>query len=147
MNIDLVKKDIIKLVKVRDSIGANVLKLALTEASKDGTPVYEQFVKSCRKITESNLETIRLGGSNDKLSHELTVLSQYIPKAATVEEIQTIAYFLSSDIVSAESDGKAIGVLSKALKERGTTADGAIMKTIVANIRSKKEQYELRPNN
>lgn len=139
---DEIRSSITKAVKLNNQLAKDVLRLVISDANHIGGTSDENIIKSCRKIIEGNNETIKHGGDNVKLRRENELLRSYIPKEYSLEEIQIHVDRLSSELRECKSDGKAIGLLSKALKDIGVSVSGDTLKAAVLSVRSKYEQKE-----
>ncbi len=135
--VEQMKQDIKELIKARDSVSANVLRVALSEASKDGNPTDDSLIKSCKKIVEGNL--VSLGYREDeKLRFENSVLAKYIPvtKVADLLKIVEVSREIADEVIAAKSSGQAIGLVSKRLKAAGYEFNSQEVKNTVELMRS-----------
>lgn len=133
-----IKSDITSALRANNDVAKSILRLVLSDAERlsPGIPD-DAIVKTCRKIIESNSETIRLGGESQKLRREIELLRSYVPKESTLEEIQVYVDRISDQLVACASDGKAMGLLSKTLKDLGISVSSDTLKAAVNEIRKK----------
>jgi uncharacterized protein YqeY len=137
MLVEQVKQEIKEFIKARNSAAANVLRVALSEASKDGNPTDDSLIKSCKKIIEGNL--VSLGYREDeKLRLENTVLTKYIPqiKRADSAKIGEVATEILEEVIDAKSSGQAVGLVAKRLKAAGYEFNSQEVKDTVELMRS-----------
>ncbi len=141
MLIDRLKADIEFALRTRNEVAKDVLRLVLSDAQRASeSPTDEVIIKVCRKIIEANLETIKLGGPI-KLSRENELLRDYVPKEATLEEIQIHVDRVAIEIADCKTEGKAIGVLAAHLKGIGITVNGETLKASVKGIRDVQKSH------
>jgi uncharacterized protein YqeY len=136
MLIDQLKSDIELATRGRNALASALLKVVLGECQAKNKFDDEFIVSYCRKMIQSNLETIGLGGDSVKLNRENELLRSYVPASLTAEELQIHVDKLYIEIVSAKSEGQATGILSKYLKSLGLSADGAVMVPLVKKARA-----------
>ncbi len=135
--VERMKQDIKELIKARETVAANVLRVALSEASKDGNPTDDSLIKSCKKIVEGNL--VSLGYREDeKLRFENVVLAKYIPqtKVADLAKIGEIATEILEEVIAVKSIGQAVGLVAKRLKAAGYEFNSQEVKDTVELMRS-----------
>lgn len=137
MIIERMRADINDSMRSQDRITANILKLALTEASKDGTPSDDGVLKACKKLVEANELTLKYR-EDEKLRIENIVLRRYLPqtKTADKETIGMISTEIMEDVIACKSDGQAIGLVSKRLKAAGFEFNSSDVREVVELMRS-----------
>ena len=136
MLINQLKTDIETATRGRNALASALLKVVLGECQLKDKYNDDFIVAYCRKMIQSNLETMAHGGDSVKLSRENELLRSYVPTSLTPEELQIHVDKLHIDIVSAKSEGQATGILSKYLKNIGLTADGAVMIPLIKKARA-----------
>jgi uncharacterized protein YqeY len=135
--LEKLKSDILFATKSRNELASSLLKVVLGECQSKDKYDDDFIVSYCRKMIQSNSETMALGGDSVKLSRENELLREYVPKELSLEELQIHADRLAIEIVDAKSDGQAMGVLSKYLKSIGTSAGGETLKVVIGKLRQK----------
>jgi uncharacterized protein YqeY len=133
--LEKLKSEILFATKSRNELASSLLKIVLGECQNKDKYDDDFIISYCRKIIQSNSETMRLGGDSVKLSRENELLKEYVPKELSVEELQVHADKLAIEIVDAKSDGQAKGILSKYLKSIGTSADGVTLEIVINKLR------------
>ncbi len=133
--IDRLKGDILVATKTRNALASALLKVVLGECQSKNKFDDDFIVSYCRKMIQSNSETMSHGGDSVKLSRENELLRSYVPASLGEVELQIYADKMSIEIIDAKSDGQAIGVLSKYLKSIGLSADGNALKSAVKLLR------------
>ena len=130
-----IRSAIVTSMKLNNQLAKDVLRLVLSDAERIGGMSDDNIIKSCRKIIEGNNETMKHGGDSVKLTRENELLRSYIPKEYTLEEIQIHVDKLTPELLECQSDGKAIGLLSKTLKEMGISVSGDTLKRAIDSVR------------
>ena len=126
------------------TVERDILRLILGEVqtleAKSGKKIPEEKIESIiRKVIQSNEETISFSPS-EKLEEENKILSSFLPKTLTQDEIE--AFFLNSSnaeyelIQSVKSEGQAIGLAIKTLKSNQLKVLGDDVKIVVEKIRN-----------
>jgi uncharacterized protein len=95
----------------------------------------EEAVKVIKKIIEGNTQTINLSPNNARnadLEREITVLSAFLPKMASKEEIRTALG--EAKFTNVQSEGQAIGLAIKYLKSQGILAESKDVIEIVKEM-------------
>jgi uncharacterized protein YqeY len=128
--LESLKVDITQAVKERDQIKSSILKLVYSECERTGSTVE----KISEKLIESNDETLKYR-ENDKLTRENEILKTLVPKKISQGDILMVIMD-SSDKIKEGSEGQAVGIAMKILKEKGLTANGADVKIVVQRMRS-----------
>jgi hypothetical protein len=135
MIIDTLKADILLATKTRNQLASDVLKVVLAECQLRNNFTDDFIIKFCRKLVESNSETMKFGESV-KLSRENELLRSYLPKEVSGVELSVYAGRISDEIKAAKTEGQAIGVLVKYVKSLGLVTSGEPVKEIVQKLRS-----------
>ena len=134
--VDRIKSDITSALRANNQVAKDVLRLVVSDSERiENNPTDNTVVKTCRKIIEANTETLRLGGESQKLRREIALLSAYVPQESTLEEIQIHVDRLAPQLAECKTEGKAIGLLSKTLKDLGITVSGETLKAAVTVAR------------
>ena len=136
MLIEKLKTDILMATRTRNALASALLKVVLGECQSKNKFDDDFIVSYCRKMIQSNLETIAHGGDQVKLTRENELLRMYLPPSLSEEELQIHADKLQIQILDTKSEGQAIGVLSKYLKSIGCNASGDLIKKVVSKIRA-----------
>lgn len=139
---ELLKSNIIIAMRERNERKRDILKVALGEIQtiegRTGKPLsHDEALKVLRKIVANNDEAIAATkdvAMQQKLSNENVILSTFLPRQATPKEIEDALE--GTDLISAKSDGQAVGVALKVLKAKGINADGAVVLGVVKQIRT-----------
>jgi uncharacterized protein YqeY len=134
--IDQLRSDIERATKGRNTLASSLLKVVLGECQAKNKFDDDFIVNYCRKMIQSNIETMGLGGDSVKLNRENELLRSYVPASLTAEELQVHVDKLHIEIVSAKSEGQATGILSKYIKSLGLNADGAVMVPLIKKARA-----------
>jgi len=135
MLIDQLKADIERATRGRNTLASSLLKVVLAECQTRNKFDDDFIISYCRKMIQSNLETIGAGGDQVKLNRENELLRSYVPASLSEEELQIHADKMQIEILAARSDGQAIGILSKHLKSMGLSAHGDTMKSVIAKMK------------
>lgn len=145
MLIDTLKNDIKSAMKSGDILKRDLLRYILGECQnkkgdylndKEIFSIIRTVVKDQQNIIEQNIaadETLV------RMKKENEILSEYLPKELTRDEIEAI--ILNSDgpefeqIRDETNFGKAMGIAMSFLKKEGKDVDGKLVKEIVTRIR------------
>ena len=133
--IDRLKADILFAVKAKSELAVGLLKLVLGECQAKDNYKDDFIVKFCRKVIESNIETMRLAGEKVNLLRENELLRSYVPSELSEAELQVYVDQISPEIMAAKSEGQAIGCLVRHLKSLSLTTSGEVAKATVKRIR------------
>jgi uncharacterized protein YqeY len=134
--IDRLKSDILYATKNKDRLLSSLLKIVLGDCQLKNKFDDEFIQQTCKKMIESNLETLKLGGHSTQLLTENEILSEYVPKELSEAELQIHADKLSIEITDAKSEGQAVGLLMKYLKSLDLKTNGNAAKSVVQAIRN-----------
>lgn len=160
---ETLRSELLSAMKAKDENKKDVLRVVLGEVetteSRSGVRLPEDKVQAIlRKLIESNEETIRLSNpanaslASDETSLSLmivnlreqnTYLSSLLPKRLTKEEILSklneptaSTVVVNTDILSAKSEGQAIGLAMKFFKTANLAVDGNLVKEVVIELRN-----------
>lgn len=133
--IDQLRSDIEIATKGRNTLASSLLKVVLGECQTKDKYDDAFIVAYCRKVIQSNMETIGHGGDSVKLNRENELLRSYVPASISESELQIHVDKMSIEIRDAKSDGQATGILSKYLKSIGLNADGNAMTALIKKVR------------
>ena len=151
MSLVEVMRDKVKVaMKSGNVVEKSILKLILGDcdtllnsAQQGGKPLTdEQVSKIIRKIILSNNETLQdercKNLSEDKkliILKENEILESLLPKLLTQDQIREKISSIEADIKSAKSEGQAVGVAMKLLKQSNEAVDGNDVKAVVITLR------------
>ena len=145
--LETIKKDMIEASKKGDVDSTNILKLAIAsikneEIAKGDKLSDEEILKVLRKeeskIKDSIEEFTKMGRKDliERESRQLKVISSYLPKLMSREEIEKV---VSKAVADTHAEGlKSIGaVMGIVMKELNGKADGSVVKEVVQEFLSK----------
>ena len=145
--LETIKKDMIEASKKGDVDSTNILKLAIAsikneEIAKGSKLSDEEILKVLRKeeskIKDSIAEFTKMGREDliARESKQLKVISSYLPKLMSREEIEKV---VSKVVADTHAEGlKSMGaVMSIVMKELQGKADGSTVKEVVQEFLSK----------
>ena len=145
--LETIKKDMIEASKKGDVDSTNILKLAIAsikneEIAKGSKLSDEEILKVLRKeeskIKDSIAEFTKMGRKDliERESRQLKVISSYLPKLMSREEIEKV---VSKIVADTHAEGlKSMGaVMSIVMKELQGKADGSTVKEVVQEFLSK----------
>ena len=145
--LETIKKDMIEASKKGDVDSTNILKLAIAsikneEIAKGSKLSDEEILKVLRKeeskIKDSIAEFTKMGRKDliERESRQLKVISSYLPKLMSREEIEKV---VSKIVADTHAEGlKSIGaVMGIVMKELQGKADGSTVKEVVQEFLSK----------
>lgn len=142
--IDDIKGQVKDAMKSGDTVARDILRLALgevqtAEARKAAPLSDEEVAAALRKLIKSNEETLGLSADNaDRsaaLKKEIEVLSSFLPKSLSVDDIVKALEPVKEAIVAAKADGQATGVAMKHLKTTGANVSGNDVGAAVKKLR------------
>jgi uncharacterized protein YqeY len=123
-------------------IEKNILKLALSEIlsyqMKIGSISAEKTDSILRKLIQSNEEAIKLYKDENRINNlkeEIEVLNSFLPKLWDKSQIVSELRAVVEQIKLAKSEGQAIGVAMKKLKESKAPVNSNDVSDVVKNIR------------
>ena len=145
--LETIRKDMIEASKKGDVDSTNILKLAIAsikneEIAKGSKLSDEEILKVLRKeeskIKDSIAEFTKMGREDliARESKQLKVISSYLPKLMSREEIEKV---VSKVVADTHAEGlKSIGaVMGIVMKELQGKADGSTVKEVVQEFLSK----------
>ena len=138
MMINLIKAKIEEGVRARDTVASNIFKLILSECQRTNKEDDAFIVNFMGKIVEGNNETLKYR-EDDKLVRENNLLRPYLPILIDRDGVMMNASKIPDSIRAAKSDGQAIGVLSKHLKQLGLDFNIEDVKHAVSTIRGEAQ--------
>lgn len=124
-----IKSAIFASMKNKDLVQANILRVVLSESERTG----KTYEKTAEKLIESNNEILK-HKSDEKLVRENQILAEFIPKKMTRNEIFSLLSQSRNDIIT-QSEGKAIGIAMKVLKEKDLNASSEDVRFVVKSLR------------
>ena len=139
-----IKQQVIEAMKAKDSLKKEVLRVAQGDIEMHHTRTGEHMSdeeaqKVIRKLIKSNQETIEHTtdpAAVEKLTKEIAILEELLPRTLGVDEIVAALGPVESDIKAAGNDGQATGVAMKHLKPQGLAVEGKDVSEAVKQIRS-----------
>ena len=145
--LETIKKDMIEASKKGDVDSTNILKLAISsikneEIAKGSKLSDEEILKVLRKeeskIKDSIAEFTKMGRKDliERESKQLKVISSYLPKLMSREEIEKVVLKVVAD-THAEGLKSMGAVMSIVMKELQGKADGSTVKEVVQEFLSK----------
>ena len=145
--LETIRKDMIEASKKGDVDSTNILKLAIAsiknaEIAKGDKLSDEEILKVLRKeeskIKDSIAEFTKMGRKDliERESRQLKVISSYLPKLMSREEIEKV---VSKVVADTHAEGlKSMGaVMGIVMKELNGKADGSVVKEVVQEFLSK----------
>lgn len=145
--LETIRKDMIEASKKGDVDSTNILKLAIAsiknaEIAKGDKLSDEEILKVLRKeeskIKDSIAEFTKMGRKDliERESRQLKVISSYLPKLMSREEIEKV---VSKTVADTHAEGlKSMGaVMGIVMKELNGKADGSVVKEVVQEFLSK----------
>jgi uncharacterized protein YqeY len=145
--LETIRKDMIEASKKGDVDSTNILKLAISsikneEIAKGSKLSDEEILKVLRKeeskIKDSIAEFTKMGRKDliERESRQLKVISSYLPKLMSREEIEKVVLKVVAD-THAEGLKSMGAVMSIVMKELQGKADGSTVKEVVQEFLSK----------
>ncbi len=145
--LETIRKDMIEASKKGDVDSTNILKLAIAsiknaEIAKGDKLSDEEILKVLRKeeskIKDSIAEFTKMGRKDliERESRQLKVISSYLPKLMSREEIEKV---VSKAVADTHAEGlKSMGaVMGIVMKELSGKADGSVVKEVVQEFLSR----------
>lgn len=145
--LETIRKDMIEASKKGDVDSTNILKLAIAsiknaEIAKGDKLSDEEILKVLRKeeskIKDSITEFTKMGRKDliERESRQLKVISSYLPKLMSREEIEKV---VSKAVADTHAEGlKSMGaVMGIVMKELSGKADGSVVKEVVQEFLSR----------
>jgi uncharacterized protein YqeY len=130
-----IKNRLMNSIKARNG-EADILRVVLGEiqlgeARKNRDLTVDEISSIIYKLIESNLEV-----NTTKTKIENSILEELVPKKLGSEQIRDLLYG-KPEIFDAPSDGVAVGLSMKLLKNQGHAVDGRLVSEVVQEIRRK----------
>ena len=156
MLMDQIRSQIDTAVREKDEVTRDVLRVALGEAqtlqSRSGSITEQEVQRVVRKLVEGNRESIRAFRARAseterpdsamtqsqiaRLEVEIATLEKLLPQNLSLDDIRNRLAEVGAQISSAKSEGQAIGLAMKHLKNAGVQALGEDVKVVVQQLRS-----------
>lgn len=140
MLIKELKERMFAAMKAKNTVEKEILRTAIGEVTSTGAdPDDARVVAVVKKLMKSNQETLKSTQDTDQkstLEQELEILSQFVPKSLSVEQIIDLIQSVADPIKNANNDGQAIGVAMKQLKSTGAEVDGKDVAAAVKSLRA-----------
>jgi uncharacterized protein YqeY len=140
----------LKAMKDRTPLVGNILGVVIGQVQQDGDTSDAAVIRICQKIIKSNNETIQHikdadagpgvaltdHGQLETLVLENGILESFLPRSWTEDEVRNLIKTKGIDVRGAASEGAAMGLVTKALKELSKAPfDGKMVRTVVAALR------------
>lgn len=143
---DKMRADLKEAIKARDDARKDILRVALGDVSMaenrkgQSSPLEDdQVAKILQKIIGGNSETLEHLADGDArrqvLLRENELLTGYLPKSLSEQEIRDLLSPVADKIKEAKADGPAVGMAMGMIKKSGKTADGSLVSQVVKSIR------------
>ncbi|MGC4091605.1 MAG: GatB/YqeY domain-containing protein [Polyangiaceae bacterium] len=144
MLLDDLKARMFKAMKAGDTLEKEILRVAIgeitTDAAREGRKGNDEEAQALiRKLVKANEETLvnlEAGEKRDTLLRENQILSEFLPKSLSEDEIIAALAGVAEQVRAAGNDGQATGVAMKQLKASGALADGKAVTRAVQRMRS-----------
>jgi uncharacterized protein YqeY len=141
--LDKIKRDLVVAMKNNDSLKKDIYRVVISECNflesskkQGGKPLTEQqVVKAISDIVAAN-EALLSHKPNPVLEQENLILNSFIPIMLNQEVIEKHLEEIKSDLISNQSEGKAIGFAVEHMKKLKLNADGKDIRAAVLKIRS-----------
>ena len=144
MLLDAIKAKMFSAMKAGNIVEKEILRVAVgeitTEAARPGRKGSDDEVEAIlRKLIKSNEESLAVGPSAEReavLRQEIGILSTFLPKSLSVDEIVAALSPVVEAVRAAGNDGQATGVAMKHLKSSGAVVSGKDVTEAVKRVRS-----------
>lgn len=144
MLLEAIKAKMFSAMKAGNIVEKEILRVAVgeitTEAARPGRKGSDDEVEAIlRKLIKSNEESLAAGPPADReavLRQEIGILSTFLPKSLSVDEIVAALSPVAEAIRGAGNDGQATGVAMKHLKSSGAVVSGKDVSEAVKRVRS-----------
>lgn len=137
MIIEDIRTQIKEAMKAKLSAKVALLRLIIGTVQQDGDESDAAVEKVIRKMIKNNNQTAEALVDNNKddtdIRQENILLESFLPKTMSVEDIQQ--YIKDNNIDINGHEGKAIGMVIKAIKAAGLNAQGNDVKSAVASLK------------
>ena len=143
MIIQKIKEQIKTAMKEKDAVKRDVLRLVVGQAQQSGDESDESLTKIIKKLIKSNKETLEAKRKSDEESGimsgcfgtqediEIDILSSFIPKPLSKNEVIVILRNNKFDPGAAKNPGQAMGMAMKILKSTDCEIDAAVVKDAI----------------
>jgi len=138
-----IKAQMFQAMKSGDVTAKEILRVAVgeitTEAARPGRTGSDDEIQAIlRKLIKSNEETMAASDEPTRvtLAREIEVLSTFLPKSLSIDEIASALAGVADAIRAAGNDGQATGVAMKELKSTGAVVSGKDVSAAVKRIRA-----------
>lgn len=136
------RSQIVTATKLKRTASKNVLKVVLgeieTQESRNGKELsMDESYKVVRKTLQGVEEMLQYKPNDPQFEEEKFCLNELLPKQL---DSVGIAFALAGDmnpLMLAKSDGQAIGIAMKSLKQQNASVDGNLVKEVVTKMRNK----------
>lgn len=144
MLVDDIKAEMFKAMKAGDITRKEVLRVAVgeitTDAARDGRKGDDDEARAIvKKLVKSIEETIGQTADDAQkatLRTEVAVLSEFLPKTLSEDDIVALLAPVADGIKAAPNDGAATGVAMKHIKTTGAAVDGKVVSAAVKRLRA-----------
>jgi uncharacterized protein YqeY len=144
MLLDAIKAKMFSAIKAGNTVEKEILRVAVgeitTEQARPGRKGSDDEVEAIlRKLVKSNEESLAAGLAPEReavLREEIGILSAFLPKNLSVDEIVSTLSPVAEGIRAAGNDGQATGVAMKHLKSTGAVVSGKDVSEAVRRLRS-----------
>lgn len=150
--LDDLKSAKLRAMKRKDGFTSDLLGLVIGQIQQGNDSSDDAVFRACQKVIKSNNDTIkalqqdadgrdgssrlRRGEMIASLQNENGILESFLPRSWTEDEIRNLISTKALDIIGAPSEGAAIGVVTKALRETSKAPfDGKMVREIVSSLR------------
>jgi uncharacterized protein YqeY len=143
MLVDQIKARMFQAIKAGAHVEKEILRVAVgeitTEAARPGRQGSDEEAQAIlRKLVKSNEETLASTTDAEKratLLKENEILSEFLPKSLSPEEILLALAPVVEQIKAAGNDGQATGVAMKQLKVAGAIVNGKDVALVIKDLR------------
>ncbi|HWZ91690.1 MAG TPA: GatB/YqeY domain-containing protein [Polyangiaceae bacterium] len=143
MLVDQIKARMFQAIKAGAHLEKEILRVAVgeitTEAARPGRQGSDEEAQAIlRKLVKSNQETLASTTDDEKrttLLKENEILSAFLPKSLSPEEILVALAPVVEQIKAAGNDGQATGVAMKQLKQSGAIVSGKDVALVIKDLR------------
>lgn len=141
--LDDLKQAKLRAMKRQDKTASSILGVVIGQVQQGSDASDDAVFRACQKVIKSNNDTIKAlqdaGGRDEmvnSLQNENGILESFLPRSWTEDEIRNLIKTKMLDVTGAVSEGAAIGVVTKALRETSKAPfDGKVVRDIVSSMR------------
>lgn len=128
-------------MKLKMEAQKNVLKVVLGDIELQESRCGKQLPdEDCYRIIRKTLEGVEImlkyKPNDPKFEAEKATLNSLLPKQLEAGDIKFALSSKSDELYMAKSEGQAVGIAMKFLKERNLVVDGNVVKKVVSEIRN-----------